>query len=197
MLVHFFLQESLFLRLRMNVPFFGNLNLERSLNVLESFISTVKVLLETELLSVYCRCNKKTASLILKNVPMSFEFFVMLDNSFPFLWPLFIFLTKKVNIKTFVTESQPGYDFRMFIKFWLILARLFWQKVSQKKFKKSLVSLTSYECQSVQDNKSSNSNVLQYLTSSCQNVALFHWRKKFLGNIKMIAYHVSLQCKKL
>ena len=179
----------------MNVPFFGNLNLERSLNVLESFISTVKVLLETELLSVYCRCNKKTASLILKNVPISFKFFVMLDNSFPFLWPLFIFLTKKkVNIKTFVTDSQPGYDFRMFIKFWLILARLFWQKVSQKKFKKSLVSLTSYECQSVQDNKSSNSNVLQCLTSSCQNVALFHWRKKFLGNFKMIANHVSLQC---
>ena len=95
MLVHFFLQESLFLRLRMNVPFFGNLNLERSLNVLESFISTVKVLLETELFSMYCRCNKKTALLILKNVPISFEFFVMLDNSFPFLWPLFIFLTKK------------------------------------------------------------------------------------------------------
>ena len=69
----------------MNVPFFGNLNLERSLNVLESFISTVKVLLETELLSVYCCCNKKRASLILKNVPISFEFFVMLDNSFPFL----------------------------------------------------------------------------------------------------------------
>ena len=92
----------------MNVPFFGNLNLERSLNVLESFISTVKVLLETELLSVYCRCNKKTASLILKNVPISFEFFVRYD-------------------------SQPGYDFRMFIKFWLILARLFWQISFTKK----------------------------------------------------------------
>ena len=56
----------------MNVPLFVNLNLERSLNVLESFISTVKVILEAELLSVYCRCNKKTASLILKNVPISF-----------------------------------------------------------------------------------------------------------------------------
>ena len=120
MLGHFFLQESLFLRLRMNVPFFGNLNLERSLNVLESFISTVKVLLETELFSVYCRCNKKTALLILKNVPISFEFFVLLDNRFPFLSPLFIFLTKKKKkkskIKTFVTDSQPGYDFRMLIK---------------------------------------------------------------------------------
>ena len=104
---------------------------------------------------------------------------------------------KKVNIKTFVTDSQPGYDFRMFIKFWLILARLFWQISFTKKIKKSLVSLISYQCQSVQDNKSSNSNVLQCLTSSCQNVALFHWRKKFLGNVKMIANHVSLQCKKL
>ena len=99
MLVPFFLQESLFLRLRMNVPFFGNLNLERSLNVLESFISTVKVLLETELFSVYCRCNKKTALLILKNVPISFEFFVLLDNRFPFLSLLFIFLTKKKKKK--------------------------------------------------------------------------------------------------
>ena len=123
MLEHFFLQESLFLRLRMNVPFFGNLNLKRSLNVLESFISTVKVLLETELFSVYCRCNKKTALLILKNVRISFEFFVLLDNRFPFLSPLFIFLTKKKKkkskVKTFVTDSQPGYDFRMLIKFWL------------------------------------------------------------------------------
>ena len=162
MLVHFFLQESLLLRLRMNLPFFGNLNLERSLNVLESFISTVKVLLETELFSVYCRCNKKTALLILKNVPISFEFFVLLDNRFPFLSLLFIFLTKKKKkkkkskIKTFVTDSQPGYDFRMLIKFWLILVRPFWQKVSQKKFKKTLVALTSYQCQFVQNNKSSN-----------------------------------------
>ena len=145
MLVHFFLQEGLLSRLRMNVPFFGNLNLERSLNVLESFISTVKVLLETELFSVYCRCYKKTALLILKNVPIPFEFFVLLDNSFPFLSPLFIFLIQKKTknkskIKTFVTDSQPGYDFRMLTKFWLILARPFWQKVSQKKIKKDFSS---------------------------------------------------------
>ena len=99
MLVHFFLQESLFLRLRMNLPFFGNLNLERSLNVLESFISTVKVLLETELFSVYCRCNKKTALLILKNVPISFEFFVLLDNLLPLLTLLYNFHTKKKKKK--------------------------------------------------------------------------------------------------
>ena len=157
----------------MNVPFFCNLNLERSLNVLESFISTVKVLLETELLSVYCRCNKKTASLILKNVPISFEFFVRYWLS---AWVWF------QDVHKILVNLSPT-----------VLAN----KFHKKKIKKSLVSLTSYQCQSVQDNKSSNSNVLQCLTSSCQNVALFHWRKKFLGNIKMIANHVSLQCKKL
>ena len=111
MLVHFFLQESLFLRLRMNVPFFGNLNLERSLNVLESFISTVKVLLETELFSVYCRCNKKTALLILKSVPIPFEFFVLLDNRFPFLSPLFIFLTRQ-------KKKKQNKDVRYWLSAW-------------------------------------------------------------------------------
>ena len=144
MLVHFFLQESLFLRLRMNLPFFGNLNLERSLNVLESFISTVKVLLETELFSVYCRCNKKTALLILKNVPISFEFFVLLDNRFPFLSLLFNFHTKKKKKK-----KKQNKDVRYRLSAWvwfqdvnkiLVNARPFWQKVSQKKIKKDFNS---------------------------------------------------------
>lgn len=37
-------------------------------------------------------------------------------------------------------------------------------------------------------------SVLQCLSLSCQNVFLFHRRKKFVKNVQMIANHVSLQC---
>ena len=86
--------------------------------------------------------HKKTALLILKNVPISLEFFVLLEFSISFT---FIHLShkkkKKSKIKTFVTDSQPGYDFRMLIKFWLIVARdRSGKKFHKKNLKRLLIS---------------------------------------------------------
>ena len=39
-------------------------------------------------------------------------------------------------MKTFVADSQPGYDFRMLTKFWLILARPSGKKFHKKKLKR-------------------------------------------------------------
>ena len=58
------------------------------------------------------------------------ELLVLLDHSFTFLLPLSILLTKKKKekkteiskIKTFLTDSQPGYVLSMLLKFSLISA---------------------------------------------------------------------------
>ena len=96
-------------------------------NVLNMFLTEVQTKFDYKLgyFSVYHACNKKTTLLMLKmslsiwvNCSVRLQFYI----SFTFTYTAH---KKMSKVKTFLTDSQPGYVLSMFLKFWLISAWTF------------------------------------------------------------------------
>ena len=129
MLVYFFFVRTSIFSAEDERSFFAI----RTWDVLKKFLKVLivekKFGYKLSCFSVYRRWNKKTAKSILKNVPTTWVYCPFR----PQFYSSFLLTERKSEIKMFFTDSQPGYVLRMFLKFCLILARLFLQKFFYKK----------------------------------------------------------------